>query len=94
MFVAALAGDGGALDLLAGLPLAGGLHRARIAFGAEARSFSTQISAPKPDHRGLGRENEARTWGTILSRPPTTFFSRSGAAHSDSISTPPISGEA
>ena len=35
-FVASPARDGGAIDRLPGLPLTGGLHRARIAFGAQA----------------------------------------------------------
>ena len=52
-FVAAPAGDGGAIDLLASLPLAGGLYRARIGFGAEAGVVPRQAAGcdDPPDGR-------------------------------------------
>src|SRR5579862_3039661 len=52
-FVAPPACHGGAIDRLPGLPLAGGLHSSRIAFGAEARVVPCQAA---------GRDDTADDW--------------------------------
>src|SRR5208282_6443882 len=43
-FVASPARDGGAIDRLSGLPLAGGVHSPRIRFGAQARIVPGQAA--------------------------------------------------
>src|SRR5215469_8496174 len=52
-FVASPARDGGAIDRLPGLPLARGLHRARIRFGAQAGVVPRETAGREdpPDHR-------------------------------------------
>src|SRR5262249_53000878 len=43
-FISSPARDGGAIDRLTGLPLAGGLHSPRIAFGTQARVVPRQAA--------------------------------------------------
>ena len=52
-FVAFPARDGGAIDRLPGLPLAGGPHSPRIGFGAQARGVPRQAA---------GRDNPPDDW--------------------------------
>lgn len=60
-FVATPARDGGAIDRLPSLPLAGSFHSARIAFGVQARVVPRQAAGrdDPPDH-WFGRESGPR----------------------------------
>jgi len=63
-FVASPARDGGAIDRLPGLPLAGGLHSPRIAFGAQASVVPRQAA---------GCDNPADDWFDRMSGTDGTF---------------------